>query len=115
MKKFNERLSYLMTDELRLSGYALGTELGHNVSSVIKYKNGQTVPSITFIEKFCRHYGISANWLILEIGPIRIADLASYEQGNVSSESGSINKSEFSYELDKFQNMVMDIKEKYGL
>jgi len=47
---------------------------GVSSETVRRYLLGQR-PSTDFIVHACLHYGISANWLLLGIGPQRLADL----------------------------------------
>lgn len=75
MEKFSERLTYLMSDVLMISGNALAKELNLNQGLVSRYRKGTTQPPAEFIMKLCNHFKISANWLLLDSGPIRLPDI----------------------------------------
>ena len=114
MEKFNERFSYLMDKVLKLSSNALGTSLGANISSILRYRNGQNSPNIEFVEKLCKHYGISSNWLLLGIGPVKISDLILNANNNVASEK-DLPRESIQKELKEIEAAIHNLKIKYNL
>ena len=82
MIKFHEQFDYALTEVLNVSGNSVAKSVGAHQGLVNRYRKGLTAPSVEFAQKFCEHYGISPNWLLMNIEPIMIADLKVSEQSN---------------------------------
>lgn len=73
--KFHERLNYLIKDVLSGSGNGVAKQLEMNQSILNRYLKGEANPPVSFVEKFCLEYSLSANYLILNVGPPHLKDL----------------------------------------
>lgn len=105
MVKFHEQFDYALTEVLNLSGNSVARSLGAHQGLVNRYRKGLTAPAVEFTQKFCEQYGISANWLLLNIEPIMIADIV------VNSDNESSNQ--FTKQLiakNQLKNELIDLK-----
>jgi len=81
MKKLiHDQLHFLIRDVLGATGAGFAKEVGIYQGLLNRYENGQTAPSVDFIYKTCTRFDISANWLILDIGPIKLGDVEIYRE-----------------------------------
>lgn len=113
MEKFHERLSYLMDEVFEISGNTLATAIDWSGGAIYKYKSGVSVPTLTFVVKLCNHLGVSANWLLLNIGPMKLADLPAGNNSGVPMQD--IYKQRLmEHDIDILISYVNDFKEKYG-
>jgi len=75
-----ERLKKIIQDSgLPLSRFAQQTGVSKN--TLINYRDGATSPSADFLEKVCRDFSVSPNWLLLGEGAEAGTDSASGRQG----------------------------------
>lgn len=75
MENFTERLTFLLSDVLELSGNALAKEMEISQGLISRYRKGETKPPYDFVARLCEKYGISANWLLLNVLPIKLNEL----------------------------------------
>lgn len=113
MEKFTENLTYLMSDVLKLSGNALAREMNLNQGLVSRYRKGTTKPSVDFVIEICRKYGISANWLLLNVFPVKLSDIAPNEEDNTIRQI--TEEKEIIQVLEQIIECANQIKSKYSL
>jgi len=111
MKKFHERLDYFLKNVLKLSNNAVAKELKINQGMVSQYVRGSAKPTVLFAISFCTHYKISANWLLLDVGSIRIEETIGREDN--SSVKCLQEKKEISKEIESAVGVLKNICEKY--
>lgn len=114
MKKFTENLTFLLSDILELSGNALGKEMGVNQALVSRYRKGTTKPPVDFVIELCNKYGISANWLLLDVLPVKLSDLTETDCDDWQLRKIE-QKKELAQDFDKIINCINEIKEKNSL
>lgn len=85
MKKFHERLSFVIDKVLDKSGNAIARELNVNGGAVNKYKKGEMSPSVEFVEKFCLVYGVCGSFLINGLEPVLVSDLKITANNDIGS------------------------------
>jgi phage repressor protein C with HTH and peptisase S24 domain len=75
-----ERLKKVIQDSgLSLSRFAQQTAVSKN--TLINYRDGATSPSADFLEKVCRDFSVSPNWLLLGEGARQGGDSSSGKEG----------------------------------
>ena len=42
----------------------LAKAIGYHQVQIARYETGKVTPPITYLEKFCKHYGVSADYLL---------------------------------------------------
>jgi hypothetical protein len=99
MIKFHEQFDYVLSEVLNVSGNSVAKSIGAHQGLVNRYRKGLTAPPVEFAQKFCEHYGISANWLLLNIEPIMMND--------IKIDQASQNR--FSKELQKKNQLKSDL------
>ena len=114
MKKFTKNLTYLMSDILELSGNALAKEMKINQGLVNRYRKGTTKPPVDFVIELCKKYGISANWLLLDILPVEIKNIAVPDCDDLTIKAIE-QKKELSESFDELLGCINEIKQKHGL
>lgn len=112
MKKFSEQFDFALSGVIRESGNKVARNLGSHQGLVNRYRSGATAPPVEFTQKFCDYYGISANWLLLDIGPIRLADLENTEGQHDSYEKTLIL---LKGDMVSIRNKFNEICDKYEL
>lgn len=105
LEKFTERMDFLIRDVLNITGYRIKSDLDMSLSGVYGILNGKTKPGLDFIFKFCSFYSISANYVVLGIGPIRLEDIEKLEK-QVSEK--------VKFEIEEVINKLEDFKTTYG-
>ena len=113
-EKFTENLSYLMSEVLKLSGNALAREMNMNQGLVSRYRKGTTKPPIDFVIELCRRYDISANWLLLDILPVKLSELTIADTYDITIRQIEEEK-QLIQGLDLIVDCVNSIKSKYSL
>lgn len=111
MIKFHEQFDYLLSNILHLSGNGVAKSLGAHQGLVNRYRSGLTAPSVEFTQKFCELYKISANWLLLDIGPMRIEDI----ENNGESDKYEKTLIQLKAELFSLKNSITEVCEKYEI
>lgn len=114
MKNFTERLKFLMNEVLELSGNALAKEMKLNQGLVSRYRKGTTKPPVDFAINLCEKYGISANWLLLDTGPIKLQDIASGPCDDWMIKKIE-QKKELTKSFDEIIECITELKEKHSL
>lgn len=112
MVKFHEQFDYALTEVLNLSGNSVARSLGAHQGLVNRYRKGLNSPTIEFAQKFCDHYGISANWLLLNIEPIMMADIVINSESSNQFTKQLIAKNQLKNELLSLKKTIVDICEK---
>ena len=113
MKKIHEQLDFVIKEVLKESGNKVARTLGLHQGLVNQCLKGSTKPPVEFMHKFCNYYGISANWLTLDIGPIRLADIDS-----VAGERNDICEKtmiQLKNDLSNIRKNLNELCEKYEL
>lgn len=106
-ERFHIRLNFLVKEVLKISGNKLARDTEHHAGLTNRYLKGTTIPNIKFIQDICLKYGISANWLIMGVTPIKLEDLSTpssdptiewvVKKNNLSKEVTNLRK-----DLDEF-------------
>ena len=68
---FTRKIGELFEERGARSEFSAATKIPHQ--NLTKWKNG-AVPGVDLLETFCDGSGISANWLVLDMGPKLLAD-----------------------------------------
>jgi transcriptional regulator with XRE-family HTH domain len=111
MNEFAERLKHLRVDVLKLSMKNIAIDLNTNQSSFSQYENGMVKPGLSFILSLCLKYYVSANWLIMGIGPIMIKDLSTTA---IDTTSTMVRKhKQYEDKLNNIQNQLKNAIEEY--
>lgn len=102
-KNFHQTFSYIINDVLKVSGYQISRDCNISQSGVYSIVQGRSLPGAEFISKFCNTYNISANYLLLNIEPIRL---------DIKSDYKSINsKNQLSNKFDQLIEILNQIKD----
>lgn len=113
MTPFHEQFSKIL-DILNVSGNSVAKNLGAHQGLVNRYRNGSTSPPVEFAQKFCEHYGISANWLLLDIEPIMLSDIT-VAAGTSKAPKNLVNKKEFKADLNSIMELFEKMQKKYDI
>lgn len=113
MVKFHEQFDYVLSEVLNVSGNSVAKSIGAHQGLVNRYRRGLTNPPIDFAQKFCEFYGISANWLLLNIEPIRTIDIGSSDLSNDRFRREIEKKNQLRDELLELKKAVENICEKH--
>lgn len=114
MEKFYKRLKQLREDVLKKTMNEMSVDLYGKEGfqpKLSQYEKNVNKPSYVFIEALCNIYGVSANWLILGVGPIMIKDLST---STVDTTSIMVKKhKEYGEKLNNIQNQLKNAIEEY--
>lgn len=112
MEKFKQNLTYLRTKVLNLSMRAMADTIKVSQGAFTHYESGKTSPGCDFILKVCNQYGVSANWLLMDIEPILLKDL-----GFTETQDPTIvkieNEKKYGEKLTIINNLVNELNEEY--
>lgn len=111
MIKFHEQFDYVLREVLNVSGNGVAKSVGAHQGLVNRYRKGLTSPSIEFVQKFCDYYGVSPNWLLLNIEPIMISDIGPV-RGPKKFSKELISKNELKSDLLNLKKSIISIIEK---
>ena len=73
-KQIDKRLKFFLK-KINLSQRALARELDIPINTMHKYFTGSVLPSVPFLQKMHKRYGMNINWLLFGRGPVHDYDI----------------------------------------
>lgn len=113
MENFKDRLFYLRNNVLSLGMRDFAEKTGVTVGAISQYENGKSKPGSDFIIAISDKFGVSANWLLLNLDPIYLSDIKQTPNQIDTAKLRVKKYAELEEDVKRVESLLSDMKAKY--